>query len=71
MVGCYYLLLAGKKVILVVSSDDVWVISGLNCLRRYQRSLVNPEKEELSQRRPVEAGQESSDGKVSIFVVFC
>ena len=52
-------------------TDDVWMINGLNCLRRYQRSLVNPEKEELSQRKLVEAGQESSDGNVSIFVVFC
>ena len=26
--------------------DNAWMISGLNCLRRYQRSLVNPEKEE-------------------------
>ena len=52
-------------------TDDASMISGLNCLRHYQRSLVNPEKEESSQRRPVEAGQESFDGKVSIFVVFC
>ena len=26
--------------------DDTRMISGLNCLQRYQRSLVNPEKEE-------------------------
>ena len=50
--------------------DDASMISGLNYLLRYQRSLENPEKEEQSQRRPVEAGQKSSDGKVSIFVVF-
>ena len=27
-------------------TDDASMISGLNCLRCYQRSLVNPEKEE-------------------------
>ena len=51
-------------------TDDASVISGLNFLRSYQRLLENPEKEEQSQRRPVEAGQKSSDSKVSIFVVF-
>ena len=28
------------------SSDNAWMISGLNCLQCYQRSLVSPEKEE-------------------------
>ena len=26
--------------------DNAWMISGLNCLRRNQRLVVNPEKEE-------------------------
>ena len=43
----------------------------LSSMLSIKGSLVNPERWTVSQRRPVEAGQESSDGKVSIFMVFC
>ena len=30
--------------------DDTWMISGLNCLRRYQRLLVSPEKRRIKSK---------------------
>ena len=32
--------------LIIIIIDNAWMISGLNCLRRNQRLVVNPEKEE-------------------------
>ena len=49
--------------------DNAWIISGLKLSSTLPKVANKSCKTKTNQRRPVEAGQKSSDDKVSLFVI--
>ena len=54
---------------LIILIDNAWMISGLKLSSTLPKVATQVLKSKTSQRRPVEAGQKSSDDKVSLSVI--
>ena len=50
-----------------IVADNAWMISGLKLSSTLPKVANKVLKTKTNQRRPVEAGQKSSDDKVSLF----